>query len=391
MPWKEVTPMEERLLFIADYLREKANFSELCGQYGISRKTGYKWVERYREDGMEALSDRSRRPKSNSAKVPYRVERSILELRAGRDTPGPKKIIALLGRQYAAEEIPSPTTVYNILKKAGQIKERRRRLRVPAQPGPLSPARAVNETWSADYKGQFLLRDGQWCYPLTVMDQVSRYLLVCQGLPGTRYEPTRAAFERLFREYGLPNRIRTDNGTPFASHAVGGLSKLNIWWIRLGIRHERIEKGQPQQNGRHERMHRTLKGSLSTTVQKNLKAQQHDLDAFMRHYNEERPHEGLGQQTPGSQYSKSARSYPRKLAPLEYPDHYLRANVSTSGMAYWRNYRVYAGYMLEGQQIGLEPVGDGLWDVYFAYVRLGQLDERQAEKNGYVAIKLSPM
>ena len=255
MPWKEVRPMDEKLLFLADYLREAGNFSCLCERYGISRKTGYKWVERYREGGVEGLGERSRRPHHNAIEIPYATRQAILELRtAQRDVPGPKKIQALLQRRFGDEAIPSRTSIYNILKAAGQIKPRRRIRRVQPCRSPLRSASCPNELWSADYKGQFKTRDGQWCYPLTIMDHASRYLLACDGQRGIHQQGARAGFERLFREYGLPERIRTDNGVPFATTAVGGLSRLSIWWIRLGIVPERIEPGQPHQNRRHERI-----------------------------------------------------------------------------------------------------------------------------------------
>ncbi len=375
MPWKDVRPMDEKVLFIADHLRSQASFSELCDRYGISRKTGYKWVQRYQESGMEGLGERSRRP-LNTHETPYAVREAILALRAGsRDAPGPKKLQVLLAGRVDPEEIPSKTTIYNILKQAGQVEPRRRKRRVQASRSGLRPAQEPNELWSADYKGQFKTGDGQWCYPLTVMDHASRYLLICKGLKATRFSDAQRLFTRLFQEYGLPERIRTDNGAPFASTGAGGLSRLSVWWIRLGIHPERIEPGQPQQNGRHERMHRTLKRAIQASPARDLRRQQGVFDDFLVDYNERRPHEGLQQKAPQSCYRPSTREYPRVLPHPEYPRHFDSKRVCQSGLIYWRGKRVYVGYLLAGNWVGLEQVGDGLWDVCFGPVRLGRIDE----------------
>ena len=390
MPWKEVRPMDERVLFIADYLRKSNNFSQLCERYGISRKTGYKWVERYRATGADGLIERSRRPHRAGQETPYAIRQAILELRDQRDPPGPKKLQALLAQRFDEDAVPSKTTIYNILRRAGKIEPQRRAKRIKASPAKLRPASEPNELWSADYKGQFKTRDGAWCYPLTVMDHASRYLLGCQGLPGTRFEETRAVFERLFREYGLPERIRTDNGVPFASLGVGNLSRLSVWWIRLGIRPERIEPGQPQQNGRHERMHRTLKRSLDIPLAADLPTQQRQLDDFRRHYNDQRPHEGLAQRPPAQCYAPSPRPYPRRLPGLEYPSYFHSGRVSRNGVVYWRALRIYIGYLLAGEWIGIEAIGDGVWDVYFGPVHLGQFDERlpSGRQGDYLSLRV---
>lgn len=259
MPWNEVKPMDEKVKFIADYLRHDAPFKALCSQYGISRKTGYKWVERYEKTGIEGLSEQSRRP-HHTGVPPYTIRQAIVELRSYKgDVLGAKKIQALLSSRFDSSQVPSQTTIYNILKGAGCIAARRKSRRTPKGISPLKSVQQANQLWSVDYKGQFRLKNGQWCYPLTVMDHASRYLLACEGLNSTKTAEAMPVFERLFREHGLPARIRSDNGVPFASTGVGGLSQLSIWWIKLGIIPERIEPGKPQQNGRHERMHRTLK------------------------------------------------------------------------------------------------------------------------------------
>lgn len=391
MPWKEVKPMDEKVLFIADYLRKAGSFSQLCERYNVSRKTGYKWVGRYDGGGLEGLKELSRQPQSASLQTPYAIRQAILELRASRrDPPGPKKIQVLLGQRLDAQEIPSKTTIYNILRRAGQIEPRRRIRRVQAAQSKLHSPDEPNGLWSVDYKGQFKTGDGQWCYPLTVMDHASRYLLACQALPGTRLEQTRAVFERLFRQYGLPERIRSDNGVPFASVGVGGLSKLSIWWIRLGIVPERIEPGQPQQNGRHERMHRTLKREVCRNPAGNLRLQQRPFDVFRCYYNDQRPHESLEQAFPQSRYRPSPRAYPKRLPELQYPKYFHLHRVCQNGLVYWRGLRIYIGYLLRGEIIGLEQVGDGLWDVYFGPIRLGGFDERDAtgRLGDYLTIKV---
>jgi putative transposase len=247
MPWKDLRPMDERVLFVSDFLRKLYSFSELCNRYGVSRKTGYKWVQRYHDAGVEGLGERSRRPLSPPAERPYAIRQAIIELRGScRDEMGPKKIQARLRDRYPDQIAPSCTTIYDVLKKAGLIEPRRTRRRVAPGGGVRDGVQVPNGLWSVDFKGQFLTADRRWCYPLTVMDHASRYLLGCRALLGTRTAQTRVAFKRSFRDFGLPERIRSDNGVPFATLAIAGLSRLSIWWIRLGIALERIVPGQPQ-------------------------------------------------------------------------------------------------------------------------------------------------
>lgn len=391
MPWSELKPMDQRVLFIADYLRQLYCFRELCERFGISRKTGYKWVERYQSNGLDGLSDRSRQ-RHQQERIPSPVRAAILELRQrGGGELGPKKLQCLLKQQFPGLEPPSRTSIYNILKQAGQIRSRRRRQRVPAHAGPLVSPHEPNGLWSADYKGQFRTGDGHWCYPLTVLDHASRYLLGCQGLRGTTLNDTRKVFERLFREYGLPARIRSDNGVPFASVGNGGLSRLAIWWLKLGIVPERIARGHPEQNGRHERMHRTLKKAVTHPVGATLKAQQRQLDQFRRFYNEERPHEALAQSTPASCYQRSSRIYPERLPKMAYPSPMLSVRVSSGGLAYVNGQRIYVGNLLTQELVGIDIIGDGLWNVYFGPMRLGEVDLRQSH-DGYLNVyKVSPM
>lgn len=390
MSWKEVNPMQQKILFIADYLRQTSNLTNLCLHYGISRKTGYKWIQRFEVTGIDGLNEQSRRPNSSSLQTPYRLQQAIIELRQKyQTTPGAKKLQVMLAQRYPNETIPSKSTIYNILNRAGLVQSRRRKRRVEPYPQPFSPVSDANELWSVDYKGQFKLLNGQWCYPLTVMDHKSRYLFACDGLKGPRLKETKAAFIRLFKEYGMPSRMRSDNGTPFASIACGGLSKLSIWWIKLGIRPERIEPGKPQQNGRHERMHRTLKKATTRPPSRSMKKQQQRFNSFCKEYNEVRPHEALQQKTPASQYTPSSREYPNKLPTIQYPDYYEIKKVSSNGVVYWRNKIVYVSQLLDREMIGMEEIDDGIWQVYFGPIMIGQFNERNMSKTQpYLSIKV---
>lgn len=391
MPWKEVRPMDQKTLFIASYLEGGRMFAELCRVYGISRKTGYKWVSRYERDGFKGLDELSSKPHSCPHRTPYAIRKEIIELRSKRIKPGPKKIQSLLSKRHAECEIPSKTTIYNILRFEGLVERRKLRRHVPPGTKPLKTGKDPNDLWTADFKGQFLTGDRQWCFPLTVMDNVSRYLLGCQGLAGTATDAVKKQFDTLFRDYGLPLRIRTDNGVPFASLSTGGLSQLSIWWIRLGIIPERIEKGRPQQNGNHERMHRTLKSAAIKPPEKTRASQQQAFDRFRMEYNEERPHESLSQETPASRYRPSPRRMPERLPELEYPSHYKVVHVSSHGVAYSFGRFIYVGHLLTGECIGMNEIADGVWNLYFGPVPLGSFDVRDAtNKWGYIKLKCNP-
>ncbi|ALC15440.1 transposase InsO [Desulfuromonas soudanensis] len=393
MPWEEVKPMDQKLLFIADHLREVTTFSELCHRYSISRKTGYKWVARYKELGLEGLSDHSRRPLQHPWNTPHAVRKAIIELRTTpRDSPGPKKIRVLLEQNHPDWDIPSKTTIYKILVAEGLVHPQRRRKRVPAGQLPFSPVNQPNDVWSADFKGQFKTMDGTWCYPLTVMDHQSRFLLDCRIFEGTRLEPTKKTFETLFREYGLPWRIRTDNGVPFASLSVGGLSQLSKWWIRLGIMPERIEPGKPQQNGQHERMHKTLKEATAIPPARTSELQQQAFDDFRNRYNNERPHESLGQKTPASLYIPSIRTMPDSLPELEYPGHFKVVQVQYNGIIYHQGHRIYIACLLQGERVGIEEIADGVWNVFYGFLKLGSFDMRQVKRarNDYLRLMCNP-
>ena len=323
--------------------------------------------------------------------TPYAVRKAIIALRTGRrDPPGAKKLRILLQQKNPGWPIPSETTIYNILVKEGLIcTPRRRKCTTPGQQ-PFAAVHHANDVWSADFKGQFKTKDGTWCYPLTIMDHQTRYLLACQNQPGTLFKQTQSVFEELFREHGLPWRIRTDNGVPFASQSPGGLSRLSKWWIRLGIIPERIEPGKPQQNGRHERMHRTLKKASVIPPAQTPELQQQAFDLFRDQYNNERPHEGLGQKTPTSAYRPSVRAMPDKLPELEYPAHVRINMVNHNGVIYHQGHRVYIAALLKGEKVGVEETAEGVWNVYFGPVRLGYFEKSQIKKaqNEYLSLKV---
>jgi putative transposase len=385
VPWKETSAVDERVRFIADYLAGVDSMTELAERYGVSRQTAYLWVKRYVAEGPTGLHDRSRRPHTRpNATAPVVVD-ALLAARHRHPTWGPKK---LLGREWPLAERPALSTASAIRKKAGLVASPLRRRR-PGHPGPPpSPIAAPNALWTIDFKGQFRTGDGQWCYPLTLIDSCSRYVLACQALPSTETRGARRVLERVFREYGVPDRIRSDNGVPFATvWAAARLSSLAIWWIRLGIVPELIEPGRPAQNGRHERFHRTLKRETAEPPAATLGRQQRLFTAYRQHFNHERPHEALGQLVPGDLYRPSTRAYPRELPPLIYPDDSLVRQVDTSGSIRWAiNRRVYISHVLTDQEIAFRPVVDGLWAVYFGPVLLGHFDERRPDANSLAAV-----
>lgn len=382
MPWSETTKMRERVQFIGDLERELFSMSELCQRYGISRVTGYKWSERYQAQGLDGLKDRSRAPISR----PYQTRADLVELlaEARRRHPswGPKKLISWLSRRHD-RAWPAVSTAGEILKRLGLVKDRRRRPRV-AHPGrPVTDPIRPNQLWTADYKGQFRTRDARYCYPLTVADLYSRYLLGCRALTSTKTLGTRSAFQRLFREYGLPEAIRTDNGNPFSSaSAIGRISRLSVWWIRLGIRPELTQPSHPEQNGSHERMHRTLKAETTRPPSANRAAQQRTFERFRHEYNHERPHEHLDQKSPSHLYTPSPRPYPDRLPEPQYPGHFEIRRVSRNGGIRWKKGWVNVSHALLEENVGLEEVDDGVWSLSFGPLLLGRFHEDELKLRG---------
>ena len=390
MPWNQVNPMDQRLLFLADYLRQIDSVTALSFRYGISRKTAYKWIKRYRAEGI--LETRFSRPHTTPTKTPYALVREIIRLRSQLLTkPGPKKLQALLAKQFPNTPVPSKTTIYNILKREGLIDPAKPRRR-PVPPGarPFGAVDQPNDLWTVDYKGQFRLGNGKSCYPLTIMDHDSRFLFSCKALSGTLLKDTKALFKQLFKAHGLPLRIRSDNGTPFASRSCAGLSRLSIWWIKLGIHPERIDPGKPQQNGQHERMHRTLKQSACKPPSHTMAEQQERFEAFRTEYNEVRPHEALEQQTPSERYRGSPRAFPDKLQELQYPDYYTVLKVQHNGVAHWGAERIYISHLLKNEHVALNQVSDGVWCIYFGPVPLGTFSEQDQSRKtkGYFTLNV---
>ncbi len=391
MPWLETVPMHERGRFIDDYLLGFYSMTELCARYAVSRKTGYKWVGRYDAGGRPALGDRSRAPHTSPQRIPAAVAALILQARRQHPDWGAEKLLQWLEpRHPRIEAWPAISTAGDLLAREGLVRKRRRR-RPPTHPGVVPPTtHAPNDLWATDFKGQFRTGDGVYCYPLTVTDQHTRYLLECQGLRSTRGTGVRPIYDRLFREYGLPRAMRTDNGVPFASTALHGLTPLNVWWVRLGIQHQRILPAHPQQNGAHERMHKTLKRSAIRPPRATLAAQQRAFNHFRREYNEERPHQYLQGRTPGALYRASSRTYTGGLPPLEYPGHYLVKRVTNAGTVRFKHQLLYLSTALRGHRVAFEEVDDGIWSVYFCEVLLGRLDERHALKTGQLGVTHVP-
>jgi transposase InsO family protein len=372
MPWKESHLMDERAKFIGKLLNGE-RMSEICREFGISRKTGYKYYGRYLKEGLLGLMDQSRQPNRHPNQTAKEIEDLVLELRSLKPTWGPKKLCERLQRLHPGVKFPVPSTMGDILKRCGvAVNPRKRRRRTVPTPGPLRISTKPNEVWCIDFKGQFRLKNGQYCYPLTLSDHYSRYLLCCEGFSDTSLAPVQMALERVFLEYGLPEAIRSDNGTPFASTGLMGWSRLSVWLLRLGIGLERIEPGHPEQNGRHERMHYTLKEDATRPPSELMLQQQERFDLFRESYNDERPHESLGMQTPGSVYLKSLKAYPGKLEDVEYPMHDVVKRVSRHGMISMGGRRpCYVSQALAYEQIGLREVEPQLWLTSFMNFDIG--------------------
>jgi putative transposase len=373
MNWKVNNPMDERIKFIARIL-EGEKMAVLCREFGISRKTGYKIWERYKECGLEGLQDRSRRPYRHANQLPFQIERSILQLKEEYPSWGAPKIREKLLRKYPTIPLPATSTIHAVLDKHGLVKKQKSR-RYRAQGTALYPATKPNQLWCADYKGEFMLGNKRYCYPLTITDQSSRYLLACESLESTKHCFAFATFERVFKEFGLPDSIRTDNGIPFSSpNALFGLSKLSVWWLRLGISIERIKPGCPQQNGRHERMHLTLKKEATKPPAFNFLQQQEKFEKFIDIFNNERPHQAIGMKYPAELYAPSARIY-KGLPDIEYPFHDKTITVTNCGRICLKNKIISLSAVFAGQTVGITETEDGIWLVSFMQFDLGYFDE----------------
>ena len=375
MPWKECHVMDERLRFVARLL-EGEKMAPLCAEFGISRKTGYKIFDRYKDCGVQAFTDRSRRPYRQANRLPPQLEAVIVRLKREYPGWGAPKIREKLRRQSIGltPQLPAISTVHAVLDRHGLVRRRRRRRHL-ATGTELSRPTDPNALWCADYKGEFMLGNRRYCYPLTITDFASRYLLTCEALATTQEKFAFTAFERTFKEFGLPATIRTDNGVPFASgHALYGLSKLSVWWLRLGIQIERIQPGHPQQNGRHERMHLTLKREATKPAAANVLQQQARFDAFVQQYNQDRPHQALDMKVPADIYVRSARVY-RGLEELRYPFHDGTFTVTQCGRICFKGQKVNLSQVFAGQHVGVTQVGERIWLVTFMHYDLGYFDD----------------
>lgn len=376
MTWEGVTVMDQKVRFVAECLQQHFCFAEICNQFNISRKTGYKWLKRYNLDPEHGLCDLSRRPHICPHQTSKDLVEEILRIRRQHSTWGPKKILALLIRRTKKRGLPAVSTIADIIKRNGLVEKRKRRVK-RSHPGcPMTIAKQPNQIWAADYKGQFKMLNGRYCFPLTVSDLHSRFILECNAQRAVSFKETKKCFTKLFREYGLPERIRTDNGVPFASSAIARLSKLSVWWIKLGIYPELIEPGEPQQNGKHERMHRTLKAETTYPPQMNLSKQQKQFDTFVKEFNFIRPHESLGQKTPSTFYKTSNRKFPENLPDYEYPGYFEVRKVSKNGGLRWNGERVSISHTLIHENIGFEMIDEGIYNVYLCNIIIGRFDER---------------
>ena len=369
--------MEEKLRFIFEYERDEQTMSELCTSFGISRETGYVWLRRYRERGKLGLVEMNRAARRHPNQTPWEVEAAVLELRQAHMRWGPRKLKRVLQDSEPGGRWPAVSTVGEMVKRAGLVVPRKKRRKTAPYRAPLAHADGPNRVWCADFKGWFRTGNGERIDPLTISDAYSRYLLRCQAVGKMDTLRVQAIFEAAFREYGLPQAIRTDNGAPFASTALAGLSRLAVWWIKLGIVPERIAAGHPEQNGRHERMHRTLKQEAATPPAEDRRAQQRELDRFRQEYNQVRPHEALGMETPASVYEPSPREYPRQMPEPEYPSTMLLRSVKSQGVFRWQKQDVFLSEVLWGERIGLLPLDERWYTVYFAQLPLGRFDSWQ--------------
>ena len=376
MPWQETSPMELRSQFVREFATGWLTMSELAEAYRISRKTAYKWVARHAQGGLAALEDRSRRPHGCPQATAPAVIAALVDARRRHPTWGAPKLIAWLRRQDPAGVWPASSTACALLQRAGLVRTRRRRHPVPGREPRLSAPVEPNDLWTVDYKGEFRTRDAKWCYPLTLRDGASRYVLRIDALAGPTYPETRQRFRRAFAEYGLPLGLRSDNGTPFASTGLGGLSRLAVWWLQLGIRPERILPGHPEQNGAHEQFHAVLKADTTRPPAATAAAQQRRFARFRREYNDDRPHQALDQTPPATHYRPSPRPLPARLPGFDYLGHFEVRRVGSNGCVAWHQRVLFMGRALVGHAVGFDEIADGLWAVHVGPLPIAHFDAR---------------
>jgi transposase InsO family protein len=384
MPWMGVTVMEQRIRFLEDYQKGFYSVSELAERFSISRKTANKWIARYKTSGEDGFTELSRRPRRSPQQTAKQIADALLGVRRKHPHWGPRKLLAFVRRRHRYWDLPSIATVARLLERNHMIAPRRRYRR--AHPGCLrAQAASPNEIWAADYKGQFRLKDGNYCFPLTVSDLYSRFLLGCDAHPRISEDRAMQYFAYLFRTYGLPKRIRTDNGVPFASNALARLCRQSVWWIKLGIYPELIDPGRPQQNGVHERMHWTLKQEATIPPEATLAAQQHRFDCFREEFNNERPHEALQMASPADLYRPSDVLLPEPIEPYDYPGHYLVRRVSRAGTIRVLENQIFVSQALEEEYVGLEEVDSGIYDVFFCFYHIGRYNWRLNRMEGIIS------
>lgn len=377
MPWKITSTSEEQQRFIERWQAGEVSFVQLCRQFGISTKTGYKRVNRFRAWGWEGLGDLSRAPHQHPTRVAFAVAAQVVAAKRTHPTWGPRKLVPWLRTRSSETPWPAPSTAGELLRRAGLVRRRRHGRHAVPWSQPFAAATAPNDVWAVDFKGWFRTGDGQRCNPLTVADAATRYLLVCQSVVHPRGPEVQRVLERAFRTYGLPRAIRTDNGPPFASTGLGSLSRQAVWWIKLGIVPERIAPAHPEQNGRLERLHRTLKAETAMPPHATAAAQQRAFDAFRRQYNDERPHEALGQRTPASCYHPSFRPYPARVPEPAYPSAMAVRRVRSNGEIRWNGATVFLSEALCREPVGLAQEDDRFWSIHFGPLRIGVLDSYQ--------------
>jgi transposase InsO family protein len=376
MPWKVSGVVEKRRLFVEQWLSEEWTMTELCGRQGISRQAGYNTLARYQRAGWKGLEARSRAPHGHPNQMSGETEQQILELRQAHMRWGPRKLKVVLEREQPEGIWPAASTIGELLRREGLVMARKKRRRIDPYTAPFAAASAPNRVWCGDFKGWSRTQNGERIDPLTISDACTRYLLRCQAVEKMDTARVQAIFEAAFREYGLPQAIRTDNGAPFASRAIAGLSRLALWWMKLGIVPERIQPAHPEQNGRHERMHLTLQQETMSPMAANRRAQQRRFDQFRREYNQQRPHEALAMRTPESCYAASPRPYPARVREPEYDSSMTVRRVFADGQFSWKHHDVFVSETLMGERIGLEPIDDRWYTIYFAEFPLGRFDSR---------------
>jgi putative transposase len=382
MPWLETEPMNEKVKFISAYIDNHEDaFQILCERFNISRKTGYKYVQRYKAEGIDGLKERSRTPHCRANQTPAYIEQAILEVKSCYPRWGSKKVLNWLLQEKSLTTWPARSTIDELFKKHNLIRPRKRKRRVAPYTTPFTLCTKPNDVWSIDYKGQFALGNQEICYPLTVTDNFSRYVLAIKGSKQISGKETRQTLHKLFSELGLPLAVRSDNGSPFAGTGLAGLSKLAVWLIKLGITPERIRPGHPEENGRHERMHFTLKQETALPSKFDHKKQQRCFDDFKKMFNEQRPHEGINFSRPNWLYIPSNRSYPKKIASVEYDTDVITRGVRSNGAIKWKGKDVFVSETLEGERIALKPHNQDEWIVYFSFLPIGIFNERVLKIN----------